>query len=158
MTSSANANDTPVSAVFNSCDTVRPASVTDELAAGPAASLTVRNGSAPSATDSVTRRRLSSAACVNVPQAGAADQKQENFSASGAFRDNLAQADPEKKKAFIESITSGEFHNQAALGAESALTAMMGREAAYHGHEMTWESLLKTNEHWESGIDLTKLA
>src|SRR5271169_4627187 len=41
-----------------------------------------------------------------------ADNK--SFSASGAFHDNLAQAAPEKKKAFIESITSGQFHNQAA--------------------------------------------
>ncbi len=80
------------------------------------------------------------------------------FSASGAFHDNLAQADPEKKKAFIESITSGQFHNQAAAGAESALSAMLGRTAAYKGHEITWDELLNSNEHWDSGIDLNKLA
>ncbi|HEV2348851.1 MAG TPA: Gfo/Idh/MocA family oxidoreductase [Terriglobia bacterium] len=90
----------------------------------------------------------------NTPPQGA-DTK--NFSASGAFHDNLAQADPEKKKAFIESITSGMFHNQAALGAESAMTAMLGRTAAYTGHEVTWEELLKSEEHWDSGIDLNKL-
>ena len=38
------------------------------------------------------------------------------FSASGSFSDNLAQADSEKQKAFISSISSGKFHNQAALG------------------------------------------
>lgn len=84
-------------------------------------------------------------------------EKTESFSAAGAFHDNLAQADPEKKKAFIESITSGQFHNQAAAGAESALTAMLGRTAAYKGHEVTWDELLKTNEQWESRIDLNKL-
>lgn len=84
-------------------------------------------------------------------------EKTESFSAAGAFHDNLAQADPEKKKAFIESITSGQFHNQAAVGAESALTAMLGRTAAYKGHEVTWDELLKSNEHWDSGIDLNKL-
>jgi myo-inositol 2-dehydrogenase/D-chiro-inositol 1-dehydrogenase len=80
-----------------------------------------------------------------------------SFSASGAFHDNLAQADPEKKKAFIESITSGQFHNQAALGAESALSAMLGRTAAYKGHEFTWDEMLRSDEHWDSGIDLNKL-
>src|SRR5262249_49203604 len=43
------------------------------------------------------------------------------FSASGAFSDNLAQADSEKQKAFLASITSGKFHNQADAGVESAL-------------------------------------
>jgi myo-inositol 2-dehydrogenase / D-chiro-inositol 1-dehydrogenase len=80
------------------------------------------------------------------------------FSATGSFHDNLAQADPEKKKAFVESISSGQFHNQAATGVESALSAMLGREAAYSGHEMTWDELLKSDEAWDSGIDLNKLA
>jgi myo-inositol 2-dehydrogenase/D-chiro-inositol 1-dehydrogenase len=79
------------------------------------------------------------------------------FSASGSFSDNLAQADPEKQKAFISSITSRNFHNQAALGVESALTAMLGRQAAYSGHELTWDELLRSNEHWDPGMDLNKL-
>lgn len=79
------------------------------------------------------------------------------FSASGAFHDNLAQADPEKKKAFVESITSANFHNQAAQGAESALTAMLGRTAAYTGHEVTWDELMKSQEVLDPGVDLNKL-
>lgn len=79
------------------------------------------------------------------------------FSASGVFNDNLAQADPEKQKAFIGSITSGKFHNQAATGVESALTAMLGRQAAYEGRELSWEELLRSNEHWDAGIDLNRL-
>jgi len=79
------------------------------------------------------------------------------FSASGSFSDNLAQADPEKQKAFISSITSGKLHNQAALGVESALTAMLGRQAAYTGREVTWDELLASDEHWDAGIDLNKL-
>ena len=79
------------------------------------------------------------------------------FSASGSFSDNLAQADPEKQKAFISSISSGKFHNQAALGVESALTAMLGRQAAYTGREVTWDELLSSNEHWDAGIDLNRL-
>jgi predicted dehydrogenase len=79
------------------------------------------------------------------------------FSASGAFSDNLAQADPEKQKGFISSITSGNFHNQAALGVESALTAMLGRHAAYQGKELTWDELLRSDEHWDAGIDLNRM-
>jgi myo-inositol 2-dehydrogenase/D-chiro-inositol 1-dehydrogenase len=76
------------------------------------------------------------------------------FSASGSFEDNLAQADPEKQKGFINSITSGQLHNQAAQGVETALTAMLGREAAYTGREVTWDEFLKSNQHWDAGIKL----
>jgi myo-inositol 2-dehydrogenase/D-chiro-inositol 1-dehydrogenase len=65
------------------------------------------------------------------------------FSAAGTFTDNLAQADSEKQKGFIASISTGKFHNQAAAGVETALTAMLGREAAYKGRELTWDELLK---------------
>jgi len=80
------------------------------------------------------------------------------FSASGSFSDNLADADSEKQKAFIHSITSRQFHNQAAAGVESAMTAMLGRQAAYMGREFTWDELQRSTEHWDAGIDLNNLA
>jgi len=80
------------------------------------------------------------------------------FSLTGSFSDNLAQADSEKHADFIRSIVSGKFHNQAALGAESALSAMLGRTAAYSGREATWDELLRSNETWDAGIDIEKLA
>ena len=43
------------------------------------------------------------------------------------------------------------------MGAESALTAMLGRTAAYTGRTVTWEELLRSTEQWDSGIDLNKL-
>ena len=61
------------------------------------------------------------------------------FSATGKFTSNLEFADAEKKKAFVESISSGKFHNQAEKGAESALSCMMARTAAYTGREVSWE-------------------
>jgi myo-inositol 2-dehydrogenase/D-chiro-inositol 1-dehydrogenase len=85
-------------------------------------------------------------------------KESKKFSATGAFHDNLADADSEKQKSFIESITSGQFHNQAALGVESALSAMLGRTAAYEGREVTWDELLKMDMHWESNIDLNQFA
>src|SRR4029077_15822257 len=79
------------------------------------------------------------------------------FSASGSFSDNIADADSEKQKAFIHSITSRKFHNQAAAGVESAMTAMLGRQAAYEGRDMTWDELLRSNERLDPGIDFSKL-
>jgi myo-inositol 2-dehydrogenase / D-chiro-inositol 1-dehydrogenase len=79
------------------------------------------------------------------------------FSATGSFTSNLEQADPEKKKAFVASITSGQFHNQSAKGAESALSCMMARLAAYTGHEVTWEELLKSKEVLDPKINLEHL-
>jgi myo-inositol 2-dehydrogenase/D-chiro-inositol 1-dehydrogenase len=80
------------------------------------------------------------------------------FSVTGSFTSNLEFADPEKKKAFVESITSGNLHNQAAKGAESALSCMMARTAAYQGREVTWEETLKSTEVWDPKIDLNKLS
>src|SRR5437773_2093200 len=79
------------------------------------------------------------------------------FSVTGNFTSNLESADPEKKKAFIESITSGNFHNQADKGAESALSCMMARSAAYTGREVTWDELMTSQEVWESRLDLDRL-
>jgi myo-inositol 2-dehydrogenase / D-chiro-inositol 1-dehydrogenase len=82
----------------------------------------------------------------------------EEFSSSGVFHDNLAQADPEKKKSFVDSILSGNFHNQAAQGVESALSCMMARHAAYTGKEVTYEAIATSGEHWDAGIDLNQFA
>lgn len=87
----------------------------------------------------------------------AKDTGQTAFSATGKFTSNLEFADWEKKKAFVESIASGNFHNQADKGAESALSCMMARTAAYTGHKVTWEETLKSTETWDPKIDLSKL-
>jgi len=87
----------------------------------------------------------------------AKDTGQTAFSATGKFTSNLEFADREKKKAFVESITSGNFHNQADKGAESALSCMMARTAAYKGREVTWDETLKSTEAWDPKIDLNKL-
>jgi myo-inositol 2-dehydrogenase/D-chiro-inositol 1-dehydrogenase len=77
--------------------------------------------------------------------------------AAGVFHSALEHADTEKEKAFVDSITSGKFHNQAVLGAESALSAILGRTAAYTGRETTWDELLASNQTYDpemEGIDL----
>jgi predicted dehydrogenase len=79
------------------------------------------------------------------------------FSAAGKFAGALDHADAEKEKAFIASITSGQLLNQAALGAESAMSAMLGRNAAYSGKPLTWEELQKSKEVFNPKIDISKL-
>jgi myo-inositol 2-dehydrogenase/D-chiro-inositol 1-dehydrogenase len=87
----------------------------------------------------------------------AKDTGQTAFSATGKFTSNLEFADREKKKAFVDSIVTGKFHNQADKGAESALSSMMARTAAYTGREITWEETLQSTEKWDAKIDLNKL-
>jgi myo-inositol 2-dehydrogenase / D-chiro-inositol 1-dehydrogenase len=79
------------------------------------------------------------------------------FSASGTFAGALDQADSEKQKSFIESITSGKFINDTAQGAETALSCILGRNAAYSGKALTWDELLKSKEVYDPKLDVSKL-
>jgi hypothetical protein len=81
-----------------------------------------------------------------------------SFAANGAFTDNLAQSDSEKDKGFIESITSGKFHNQIAAGVESARSCMLGRMAGYEKREITWDELLAHSEEYELNINMSQFS
>jgi len=89
---------------------------------------------------------------------GPAQQTSQNAATAGQFKGSLDDADAMKEKAFITSITSGNFLNEAATGAESALSGMLGRTAAYTGREVTWDELLRSKEVLDPKIDLSKLA
>jgi hypothetical protein len=78
------------------------------------------------------------------------------FAANGAFSDNLAHADQEKDRGFIQSITTGKFHNQAAVGVESALSAMLGRMSGRLGREVTWDELLAHDEVYKLNINMSQ--
>lgn len=62
-----------------------------------------------------------------------------------------------KMKALVESIKSGQFHNEAEQGAESTLTTILGRMAAYSGKEVTWEKMIRSNEKWNLKVNLDSL-
>jgi len=79
-----------------------------------------------------------------------------NFSTAGTF-DGLGDATGIKARLFIESIISGKYHNQSREGAESALSAILGRMAAYSGKEVTWSEMMGSNQSYQGQIDLTKL-
>jgi len=78
------------------------------------------------------------------------------FAANGAFSDNLAFADREKDKSFIESIVSGKFHNQAADGVDTALSCMLGRMAGRLGREVTWDEQWKHGEEYAMNIEMSQ--
>ena len=89
------------------------------------------------------------------PDAAAGSGK---FAANGAFSDNLAFADRDKERTFIDSITSGNCHNQIAAGVETALSCMLGRMAGLQGHEVTWDDLLNHGDTYQLGFSLEQFA
>lgn len=94
----------------------------------------------------------------NFPGLGAPGQVTDTAAAvTGAFKGALDDADAMKQRHFISSITSGRFINEAKQGAESTLSAIMGRQAAYTGRVWSWEETLKSNETWELKLDLARL-
>jgi myo-inositol 2-dehydrogenase/D-chiro-inositol 1-dehydrogenase len=90
------------------------------------------------------------------PDADASTKDSGKFAANGSFSDNLAFADRDKERTFIDSITSGKPHNQIASGVETALSCMLGRMAGYQKREVTWEDLLAHGETYQLGMDLAQ--
>jgi myo-inositol 2-dehydrogenase/D-chiro-inositol 1-dehydrogenase len=80
------------------------------------------------------------------------------FAANGAFSDNLAFADRDKERTFIESITSGNSHNQIAAGVETALSCMLGRMAGLERREVSWDELLMHGETYDLGFSMDQFA
>lgn len=57
-------------------------------------------------------------------------------------------------KNFVESIRTGNFLNNASTGADSTLTAILGRTAAYRQALVTWDEMLRTGEKLDIGLSL----
>lgn len=92
------------------------------------------------------------------PGLGAPGQVTDTAAAvTGAFKGALDDADAMKQKRFIESIVSGNFIHETQQGAESTLSAILGRQAAYTGRPWTWDELLKVEEVWDAKLDVARL-
>ncbi|HEY0771683.1 MAG TPA: hypothetical protein VGD31_15260, partial [Sphingobacteriaceae bacterium] len=76
--------------------------------------------------------------------------------ASGVFLSSLYDADANKHKNFISSIESGNYLNETGRGAESTLTAIMGRNAAEAQDTVTWGGVRFSNEKINTGLDLSQ--
>jgi predicted dehydrogenase len=75
---------------------------------------------------------------------------------AGVFLSALQDADANKEIAFIRSIETGNYLNEARSGAESALTAILGRETALTGDRFTWEDLYFSNARLDPMLDLSQ--
>ena len=78
--------------------------------------------------------------------------------AQGLSSSSLDDADLNKGKAFIDSITSGRFLNQLQSGCHSTLTAILGREAASRQERVTWDELIYTPHQIDPNLDLEQFA
>ena len=76
---------------------------------------------------------------------------------SGTFSSALHDADSNKQKAFISSIESGNYLNEAQSGAQSTLSAILGREAATRKEECSWDEIRLSGLKLEHGIDWGRL-
>jgi myo-inositol 2-dehydrogenase / D-chiro-inositol 1-dehydrogenase len=74
--------------------------------------------------------------------------------ASGAFLSSLDDADANKEIAFIKSIETGNYLNEARSGADSTFTAILGREAAMANRKMTWEEMIHSNQKLDPKLNL----
>jgi len=74
--------------------------------------------------------------------------------ASGVFNSSLHDADANKEQAFIKSIETGNYLNEARSGTESTLTAILGRESATTQREMTWDEVYFSGERLDPKLNL----
>jgi myo-inositol 2-dehydrogenase / D-chiro-inositol 1-dehydrogenase len=75
---------------------------------------------------------------------------------SGVFQSALGDADANKEIAFIKSIDSGNYLNEARSGSESTLTIILGREAAMTGKTVTWDELRASSAKLDPNINLAQ--
>lgn len=76
--------------------------------------------------------------------------------AAGVFLSSLHDADAKKEQAFIQSIETGNYLNEARSGAESTLTAILGRDAATTQREMTWDEVYFSGQRLDPKLNLAQ--
>lgn len=76
--------------------------------------------------------------------------------AKGATGQALHDSDQNKGKSFIQSIESGNLLNETASGAASTLSAIMGRNSAITGQEMTMEEVRFSDEKLDARLNLAQ--
>lgn len=76
--------------------------------------------------------------------------------AAGVFTSSLHDANDNKAKSFINSIESRKYLNETRSGAESTLSAILGRESAITQKEMSWNELLASNQILDPKLNLAQ--
>jgi predicted dehydrogenase len=75
---------------------------------------------------------------------------------AGIFLSALHDADANKEKAFINSIETGNYLNETISGAESTLTAILGRESAEKQKMVTWDKVYASNNRIDPKLNLAQ--
>lgn len=76
--------------------------------------------------------------------------------AAGAFTSALHDSTPNKVKAFINSIETGNLINEALSGATSTLSAILGRMSAESKKETGWDEMLKSGQKYDINLNLNQ--
>lgn len=74
--------------------------------------------------------------------------------AAGAFTSALYDSTPNKVKAFIGSIESGNLINESLSGAKSTLSAILGRMSATSKENTTWDEMYYSNQKFDLSLNL----
>jgi predicted dehydrogenase len=74
--------------------------------------------------------------------------------AAGVFTSALYDSTPNKVKAFINSIETGNFINEAYSGATSTLSAILGRMSAESHKEIQWDEMLNSGQKFDINLNL----
>lgn len=79
------------------------------------------------------------------------------FSLDGAF-DGLGNSDQNKAKLFLDSLSSpAQYLEETQTGADSALTAILAREACYRQGTLSWDELMASRQSYQGKVDLGQL-
>jgi predicted dehydrogenase len=76
--------------------------------------------------------------------------------ASGVFSSSLHDADANKDIAFVKSIETGNYLNETRSGAESTLTAILGRDSATRQREMMWDEVYFSGDRLDPKLNLSQ--
>ena len=74
--------------------------------------------------------------------------------AAGVFTSSLYDSTPNKVKAFINSIESGNLINEAQSGANSTMSAILGRMSATSGEKETWDNMFYSGQKFNLNLNL----
>ena len=76
--------------------------------------------------------------------------------AAGVFTSSLHDSTPNKVKAFIDSIETGELINEVQSGANSTLSAILGRMSATTQKKTTWDEMYYSNQKYKLNLNLAQ--
>lgn len=75
---------------------------------------------------------------------------------AGVFTSALQDSTTNKVKAFINSIETGNFINEAHSGAISTLSAILGRMSAESHKEINWDQMVNSGQKYDINLDLNQ--